>query len=481
MTDYVYDPEADRRRIKRKRDLANALLARSTASYSPVIDAGKLMVPNWGDAVANVANAWAARQAEKDADRDESETSAAEAAYTSKATQAYQAARKGGEPYYAGDDTRALDEQGEGATPEPVLGKTGPNPARAMAIAIRSKIPALLKTAYDDDKEDAKLLTVPGATVDSRVAARTYGDPSLLRQEPKEQVVNGRVIRDGRVVGDYRDTFSAPQQIPGTPPGTIGQAEAGTNKWNRLSPAPGTTVNVGDRLGATAFNERVKAFGEALPVLEKSNELARTMVNALPLVDMADTGFAAPMLVQARKLGLALKLTEDQVGKISSSEGLRSALSTLVFKEIKNLGSGTGLSNTDLQFARDVTLGDLQTDPRAMKNAMRLMVLKTRNENVEHTRQLGMAMEAFPDQVKILNMYQKPWAFDSMENPALVGGFEQGSDGTWGVKLEGYTPRDPAAGPNGPTPAGPSKTQAKPAGWSEEKWKRYLQYERSQQ
>lgn len=474
-SEYLYDPEEDRRRQTRKRQLAQTLLQASVRPREHLIDAGAFKVKNWAGAIDKVANAWAAGRAEKDLDEDERKTTADQAAYTARQTAAYQEARKGGKTYYAGDDTRALDQQGEGATPDPVLGKTAPNPARAMALAIQSKIPSLLKTAQDDDKEDLKLLTAPGFTPESRQRARLYGDPSLLQGEPKEQVINGQLFRDGKPVLDARNKFGPVEQIPGAAPGTLGQTETtGTGEVKRVTPQPGVTVQTGDRMGVAAFNERVKAFGDRLPLLDNDNILAENLAQALPMIDKAQTGFGAEALTTIHKIAKTLGLSDDQASKITNSETLRMSLAPMVFSKIKNLGTGTGVSNTDLQFAREATLGQLQTDDRAMKNAIRIMILETRAKNVSHNDELAKAMTAFPDQERVLMMYNKPWSLN-ISDPKYGADFQQGPDGKWSAKLEGYTPRDPSQ-PAAPTPAGPSQQEPKPAGWSNDKWQRYLKW-----
>lgn len=403
---YFYDPASDAERLRRKRKMAELLMMQSHAPASPLIDAGAFKVANWGDALGRVIDAWSAKHAAKDLADDEVKTAKAQADYVAGKTKEYQDALAGP---VVGQDTRALDETG-GSNPADVRGN--PDIVRSLAVAMNSRIPDLQKRAKEDQDMREKLLSVPGATVSSRALASMRMDPNQLVEEPKRHSVNGQLVdNEGKLVADLRTKFGGPEPIPGAPPGSVGQTAEGTSEIKPLAHGPSTVVSIGDKRNSKVFEERVEAFGKRMPELAQARQKVDAFMQALPLIQGADTGMGAEQILAGRKL---IKLLGGDGDKIATSEQLRSTLADLVFAEIKNLGSGTGISNTDLDFARRATLGQLQSDPRSLEWALRVATLKQVAKHKEHQQELEKVMNAFPDEQQSLSVYNSadpltPW------------------------------------------------------------------------
>lgn len=362
--DYFYDPAADDQRLKRKRRLAELMRAQAMIKGPALHDAGAFKVANWGDAIARMGTAWAAGNADKELKADEDKTTRAQNAYTSRKTDEYNKLRNG-VPTYFGDDTRGLDETG-GDTPDPVVANAGKDRIRALAMAMQSRVPALVKQAKEDRAEDLKFLTVPGASLESRRDAVAGMDAGGLRPEPKEHVVNGQVFVNGQRTLDARSKFDPPGPIAGVP-GAVGQTEQETGKVNRLSPAPGTTVNVGEK---QFIKEHLTTAKENQVAARESQQRLEVNKQALGLIDNSITGLGANQILDFKRLAKTLGLSDDEAGQVRDSQGLRKALAPNVLKTLQALRPA---SNVDLEWTKAVELADLTADPRAMKRAIRII------------------------------------------------------------------------------------------------------------
>lgn len=383
--EYFYDPVADAARLKRKRELANLLMAQQAMRHPALHDAGAFKVANWGDAIGKMAMAWAASKANKDLENDESSTAAGQNKYISAMQERYNTLRQGKTKYF-GDDTRALDATG-GDTPEPVVQTTGPDRVRALALAMQSRVPSLMKQALEDQKEDLKLLTVPGASLESRRAALTSLDPNQLQPEPKEHVVNGQLVRDGKVVADFSDRYGPPGTIPGTD--LPGQKNLRTDQYDAFRQP--SNINFGEK---TVLTQHLKTAEERQKSAREAQQRLYLNTEGIKLVDNAITGAGANFLLDAKRIGKLFNLTDDQIGQIRDSQSLTQTLAPNVLKALQALRPA---SNVDLQWSQKVQLADLASDPRALKRAIRIIAAADATEMFRARQDYDAMLRANPN------------------------------------------------------------------------------------
>lgn len=461
---YTYDPAGDELRLKRKRLLAEQLAAQVWQPYNKLIDAGAFKVANWGDAVGQLAKAWASRQADRDLTADEANTLSAQREYETGKTKEYMDASRG-----APIDSGARDDM----SPEPSTTRSRPDFTRALAVAMNSKVPGLMKLAEEERKSREQYLRVPGATVASRSAAYDSGDPTQLVGDPKIQNVNGQIVAtdesgaNPRVTGDFGDKWESMPSPTGAPPGQLFQRNTRTGKVDTAG-GSGTTVNVGDKRENIVFGARVKGLETTMPDAQKALQTYSSMQQALPLVAQAQTGAGADLILQGRKWLKLFGVSDDEIGKISNTEQLRSRMARLVYDEIKNLGSGTGLSDADREFAQNASLSTLELDPRALEAGVRIAMAKSLNTYQTHQANLDATIKAFPNEASALTVYSVP---DSTGGDPTTLGLTRGQGGLW---TAGNVPTVQKAAPAASTATPAAAAVAKPAGWSDEKWQRYL-------
>lgn len=429
---YSYDPATDAERLRRKRELAKRMSERVWAQYSPLIDAGAFKVANWGDAIGRLAQAWSARDAERDLREDEDTTARNQRDYETARAQEYFDASRG-----KVIDSGARDDM----SPEPATTRTKPDMTQALAIAMNSKVPALMRLAEQERASREAYLKTPGASVASRTEAWQTGDPTRMQEEPKFQSVNGQLIRtDGGVPQPVLDARTKTEQIPpppGSPEGLIWERDE-TGKTTAVGKQQPNQVNVNTAgpFGKTLFEGQVKKLNEKQPEVEKAARSYTLMRDALKYIPAAFTGAGANVLLEAKKWLKLVGLTDDAVGQINNSEQLRSVLGELVFKNIKNLGNGTGLSDSDREFANKVSLADLRNDPKALEYAIQLAQADALNTFISYQTMLGKTIEAFPEEANRLTMLNMP---DPATNMEPVG-IKRTANGYWVVRDYGEQP-----------------------------------------
>lgn len=467
MADYIYDPTGDAERLRRKRLLAQRMAESIWQRYDPMVDAGPMKVANWGDAVGQLARAFASRNLDKDLASDEQSTLEGQRNFESQQTQAYMDARSG-----KTIDSGTRDDM----SPEPSTTRTRPDMNKALAIAMTSKIPSLMKLAENERASREALLKTPGASMASRTDAYESGDPTQLRPETKFMTSEGQIFA-------HDDTGQAPQQVAdargkrvdiptpqGVAPGQVWQEDPATGQ--KFAVGRGPVVNV-DTAGETALarglgTEKAKILSEGF---NRSRDYANKLphlAQLFPLIDQAETGWGAEAKIMGRRIALALGLSEDEANKIGSSQTLAAGMAPVVFDMLKALRPA---SNTDLQWAQKVGVADLANDPRAMKYALGLLIAGGANEAQDYRKQFQTLSQNPTTAQALLGM--EPVDLSLNEGTHHVR-YDEASGKFIPLSME-KPPELPKASQPGqpPTPAGAALV--KPAGISQAKWDEYLQ------
>jgi hypothetical protein len=159
------------------------------------------------------------------------------------------------------------------------------------------------------------------------------------------------------------------------------------------------------------MGEGVEQISSALEQAEKSAGTVQSLDRQLELLEQGDliTGYGADFRRDVVRLANFVN-----PGKMNEYKGLEDSEEYLglaakaVADYITNLGSGTGLSDTDLKFSKQVTAADLAQNPEAMRrllthmrnastyNISRYNTLRNSVENALKTDEEKASMVFFP-------------------------------------------------------------------------------------
>lgn len=232
----------------------------------------------------------------------------------------------------------------------------------------------------------------------AQMLAMGYSDPqimALLRPELKEHVVNGQILRATDsggygTVADARDQYGNVGPVAQGPNGPIyGQANRGTGEV-KFAPA-GTNVNVntaqraGERFAGAIAENRA---GE----LKESYKNAQSAVKSLSALDDASqqlnagikSGSLASLDLALGKLGETFGVQRDATN--ANTEVYAAAIANQVAQYIRNLGTGTAVSDNDLKFALRAVGGDPATSAAALREILGMAKTAATNVLFEHQR-----------------------------------------------------------------------------------------------
>ena len=301
------------------------------------------------------------------------------------------------------------------------------DPRRAAVGAFASQFPQLQELGKADLATMGKANLTPkdvmgfsGMDPKTKILAATLvsaGVPEaqvlqILKPELKEHVVNGQVVRQGEsggygVAGDFRDQFGGVGPVAQGPNGPIfGQANRGTGEV-KFAPA-GNSVNVntaqkaGDRFAGALAEKRADA-------ISKSFDSAQSAGKSIQALDMSkqqlDAGIKSGSMAQVdlalNKLGETLGLPRDPTN--SNTEAYMAAIAQQVAQFVKNFGAGTGISNTDLEFALRSMGGDIGTSTAALQQILDMAKVGATNVLISHQRLLDAqkgASGALPEDIR---------------------------------------------------------------------------------
>ena len=217
----------------------------------------------------------------------------------------------------------------------------------------------------------------------------------MLRPELKEHVVNGQILRATDAggygtVADARDQYGNVGPVAQGPHGPIyGQANRGTGEV-KFAPA-GTNVNVntaqraGERFAGAIAENRA---GE----LKESYKNAQSAVKSLSALDDASqqlnagikSGSLASLDLALGKLGETFGVQRDATN--ANTEVYAAAIANQVAQYIRNLGTGTAVSDNDLKFALRAVGGDPATSAAALREILGMAKTAATNVLFEHQR-----------------------------------------------------------------------------------------------
>ena len=140
----------------------------------------------------------------------------------------------------------------------------------------------------------------------------------------------------------------------------------------------------------------------------QTSQTAETAANTIRSVQSAReqfdqgivSGVTAPVELQIRKVLTAFGVDDP---KVPATEAFRTQMSPIILGLVRQLGSGTAISNTDLQFAKDAAGGNIQLDNTSIARVLQITedmsreLLKRSNDRVKK----GLSRD--PEAVKYLD------------------------------------------------------------------------------
>ena len=283
------------------------------------------------------------------------------------------------------------------------------DPRKAAVGAFASQFPQLQELGKSDLAGMGKnaltvkdLMGFSGTDPKTKILAATLlsaGVPetqvmAILKPEDKDLVVNGQILRKGEsgygTVADARDQYGNVGPVAQGPHGPIyGQANRGTGEV-KFAPA-GTNVNVntaqraGEKFAGALAEKRVD-------MLAKSFDAAQNAGKSLQALDMSkqqlDAGIKSGSLAKIDlalgKLGETFGVQRDPTN--SNTEAYMAAIAQQVAQFVKNFGAGTGISNTDLEFALRSMGGDVGTSAAALQQILQMAKVGATNVLFSHQR-----------------------------------------------------------------------------------------------
>ena len=138
-----------------------------------------------------------------------------------------------------------------------------------------------------------------------------------------------------------------------------------------LREAPNEQVikNVTGTMGDKLANLGAEGFAELFTQAQKSAESIISINNVIGDVDTMFTGTLANISLQVQKFMKSVGISVDDL-PIEQTEVFLAESAKRVADYITNLGSGTGLSDKDLAFTRQVVAGDITLDANTIKRML---------------------------------------------------------------------------------------------------------------
>ena len=341
------------------------------------------------------------------------------------------------------------------------------DPRKAAVGAFASQFPQLQELGKSDLAGMGKnaltvkdLMGFSGTDPKTKILAATLlsaGVPetqvmAMLKPEDKDLVVNGQILRKGDsgygTVADARDQYGNVGPVAQGPHGPIyGQANRGTGEV-KFAPA-GTNVNVntaqraGEKFAGALAEKRVD-------MLAKSFDAAQNAGKSLQALDMSkqqlDAGIKSGSLAKIDlalgKLGETFGVQRDPTN--SNTEAYMAAIAQQVAQFVKNFGAGTGISNTDLEFALRSMGGDVGTSAAALQQILQMAKVGATNVLFSHQRLYDAQKGATGTIPEDLRSFEVPFGVKDPNNEMR---YNPGMDRMDYVKPPAAKPAAPGAQP----------------------------------
>lgn len=166
----------------------------------------------------------------------------------------------------------------------------------------------------------------------------------------------------------------------------------------------GTNVSV-----STAVNPVLKGLGDQFvagaEAARAQGDTIRSIHNARTELDRAGgivSGAGADQLLALRKIGAAFGVQD--AGAIQNTETFRTQIKPIVLDTVKGLGSGSGISNADRDFALQAVGGDIKLDEGTIRRVLDITEKAARGKIDRHNTLADKMLATQPDLAAISPM-----------------------------------------------------------------------------
>jgi hypothetical protein len=148
----------------------------------------------------------------------------------------------------------------------------------------------------------------------------------------------------------------------------------------------------GDKAGSLADNLRVEVLVDAVKetdVVGMKSKFSTVMQQSSLLENGLISGFGAGVLKNVAKIGSALGvLSPEQADVLATTETFESNAGNLVAEVIKAFGAGTGLSDADRDYAKQIAAGNIAMTELSMKRVLDIISRNTIQEMKDYNKKL---------------------------------------------------------------------------------------------
>ena len=138
----------------------------------------------------------------------------------------------------------------------------------------------------------------------------------------------------------------------------------------RAPPQVQQVEQIASEMGTELAKVGAKNFQELKENADSAVSTIRSIDESFPLIDDMFTGSLANIKLNINKYAKAFGIDLGEFEGIENTETYVAMAATRLAKEIKELGSGTGLSDTDREYTEAIVGGKIAADSAALKNIL---------------------------------------------------------------------------------------------------------------
>ena len=195
--------------------------------------------------------------------------------------------------------------------------------------------------------------------------------------------------------------------------------EASTLDLQPAPPAVQKVQNVAAGLGDELVKEGVASFKESLDAAQKAASAISSVNRSYPLIDEMFTGALAQVQLNISRYARAFGIELSDLDKIANTEVYTATAGERLANFIKNLGSGTGISNADREYASAVVAGNITVDAEGLKRLLNALKVDAKEKIKSYQRIRSAIKEKLgPEQEGALALFPEDFYID--EGPAPV-------------------------------------------------------------
>jgi hypothetical protein len=258
----------------------------------------------------------------------------------------------------------------------------------------RSEVPALLE-------QDTSLSPAQRAMIQS--------NPQLW-----DEYIKSKIQKPDTATSDYKNYQVVAQQAA-----AAGQPVPTFSEYMRdLKKAGAQTLTIGGSPLVKGITENILATSQAA---EGAANNIRAVQSARSEFDQGIVaGITSPVELQIRKVLTAFGVDDP---KVPATEAFRTQMAPIILGLVRQLGSGTAISNTDLQFAKDAAGGNITLDAKSISRVLDITerasreILKRSNDRVKRGLSRDPEAEKYSDYLLI----EEPPPYTAPSRPATGG------------------------------------------------------------